>query len=125
MPDDRARLERELHQLEAEVAQAQAQAGRGKTSEQSAPRKRVVQLELERDSLQRAVAEQGERVSHLAEVVFSVTLDTHQKLAEQGGRLSVLEPAFRAVSADRVAAYPTPPGVRDGERGRDGSGDRG
>jgi uncharacterized protein involved in exopolysaccharide biosynthesis len=91
--DERARLEGELQQLEAELARASAQPGRAH-GEVDRTARRLAQLEVDHTNLQRAVDEQRVRVQRLADVVFSVTLDANQKLAEQGGALTVLDPAF-------------------------------
>lgn len=92
-PDDRARLERELRQLEAEVAAGRAQHDppRGAAD---ATAHRLAQLEVEYDNLQRAAGEQRARVQRLSDVVFSMTLDANQKLAEPDGSLTVVDPAF-------------------------------
>ncbi|MBL9015328.1 MAG: hypothetical protein JNL83_14185, partial [Myxococcales bacterium] len=63
----------------------------------------VVQLETEHADLRRQVNEQRERVEALADSVFRAQIDASQKLAERGGRLSVVDPAFKPVK-------PTGPG---------------
>src|SRR5262249_34323890 len=94
-PEDRAKLERERQQLEAEIAQEKA---RGKTDEGSdTTTKRVVELEIENSNLRRAATEQRERVQFFADGVFRATMDANQKAAEQGGRLSIIDPAFKPV----------------------------
>jgi uncharacterized protein involved in exopolysaccharide biosynthesis len=92
-PDDRARLERELHQLEAEVAAMRAQHDTPRGAADPTAH-RLAQLEVEYENLQRAAGEQRARVERLADVVFSMTLDANQKLAEPDGSLSVVDPAF-------------------------------
>jgi uncharacterized protein involved in exopolysaccharide biosynthesis len=62
-----------------------------------------VKLETEHAILRREVSEQRERVGSLAASVFRAQIDASQKLAEQGGRLSVVDPAFKPVK-------PTGPG---------------
>ena len=57
----------------------------------------VVKLETEHADLRRAVNEQRERVESLAASVFRAQIDASQKLAEQGGRLAIVDPAFRPV----------------------------
>jgi uncharacterized protein involved in exopolysaccharide biosynthesis len=94
--EDRAQLEKERAQLEKEIRDEQTRTGK----ESEAPdttTKRVVQLESENSELRRAVSEQRERVQSLADSVFRATIDANQKLAEQGGRLSVVDPAFKPV----------------------------
>jgi uncharacterized protein involved in exopolysaccharide biosynthesis len=53
----------------------------------------VVRLESEHSELRRAVAEQRERVQSLADSAFRAQMDANEKLAEQGGRLAVINPA--------------------------------
>jgi capsular polysaccharide biosynthesis protein len=57
----------------------------------------VVKLETDNTNLRREVNEQRERVQSLADSVFRATIDANQKLAEQGGRLSIVDPAFKPV----------------------------
>jgi succinoglycan biosynthesis transport protein ExoP len=98
---DRARLEDELRQLQAQIAQERSRTR--KTGDAADLRvKHVVELETKNSNLRRAVSEHRERVQLLAEAVFRTTMDAKQKLAEQG-RLSVIDPAFTPV-------LPTGPG---------------
>lgn len=94
-PEDRAKLEKELQQLETEISDEKSR--NSKSSEDDNTTKRVVQLEIDNSNLRRAVNEQRERVQQLAEGVFRATMDANQKLAEQGGRLSVVDPAFKPI----------------------------
>ena len=94
-PEDRAKLEKELAQLQAEIADEKTR--NGKSAEADNTTKRVVQLEIDNTNLRRAVSEQRERVQLLADGVFRATMDANQKLAEQGGRLSVVDPAFKPI----------------------------
>src|SRR5262249_54920920 len=55
---------------------------------------RLGQLEVEHENLQRTAGEQRARVQRIADVVFGMTLDANQKLAEPGGSLTVVDPAF-------------------------------
>jgi uncharacterized protein involved in exopolysaccharide biosynthesis len=93
--EDRARLDKERQQLEKEIRDEQTRTG--KSTEQDNTEQRVVKLESENSNLRRDVKEQRERVQSLADSVFRATIDANQKLAEQGGRLSVVDPAFRPV----------------------------
>lgn len=95
--EDRATLEKERQQLEAEIREEQSKTGKQPTETQSATEQRVVQLESENSDLRRAVKEQRERVQVLADGVFRATIDANRKLAEQGGRLSIVDPAFKPV----------------------------
>jgi len=99
-PEDRAQLEKERAQLEKEIRDEESRSGRtteAQAQTQDNTTKRVVQLETENSELRRAVNEQRERVQSLADSVFRATIDANQKLAEQGGRLSVVDPAFKPV----------------------------
>lgn len=105
-PQDRAKLEKELRQLEETIASEQKKAGASAGSAAAAADKTtnwVVELETQHADLRRQVAEQRERVESLADSVFRAQMDASQKLAERGGRLSVIDPAFKPVK-------PTGPG---------------
>jgi len=103
-PQDRTKLERELRQLEEQIASEQKKATAGSSSAATDKTTNwVVQLETEHADLRRQVNEQRERVEALADSVFRAQIDASQKLAERGGRLSVVDPAFKPVK-------PTGPG---------------
>lgn len=91
---DRSKLRKELEQLEQQIAAEQK--GDGKTPASSTT-DWVVQLETEHSKLRRTVTEERERVESLADSVFRAQMDANQKLAESGGRLSVIDPAFKPV----------------------------
>ena len=93
-PEDREKLQKELQQIEAQIAAEQSKAGRADTKPDSMTNV-LVQLEGEHNELRRAVTEQRERVQSLADSAFRAQLDANQKLAEQGGRLAVVDPAFK------------------------------
>lgn len=93
--EDRAKLNRELANLERLIAAEQKRAGRGAVIDTTT--NWVVQLETEHANLRREVNEQRERVESLAASVFRAQIDARQKVAEQGGRLSIVDPAFRPV----------------------------
>jgi uncharacterized protein involved in exopolysaccharide biosynthesis len=94
--EDRAELEKERAQLEKEIRDEQSRSGRVSEAPDTTT-KRVVQLESENSELRRAVSEQRERVQSLADSVFRAQIDANQKLAEQGGRLAIVDPAFKPV----------------------------
>jgi hypothetical protein len=105
-PADRSKLQKELSQLEGQIADEQrASAKPGTGSGSAAPAVEtgnnwVVELETQYADLRRALNEQRERVSSLADSVFRAQMDASQKSAEQGGtrrRLSVVDPAFKPV----------------------------
>lgn len=96
-PQDRNKLQRQLDDLEKQITKL-------RNAKPGAPEPAVddtsnwiVKLETDHSELRRAVAEQNERVSSLAQGVFRAELDARQKLAEAGGRLSLIDPAFRPV----------------------------
>jgi len=91
--NERAALERELKDVESQIASERARSGT------PAPKKNdiadhVVQLETEWARLRREVAEQAERVQTLNDSVFRAQLDAQTKIAEQGASLQVVDPAF-------------------------------
>lgn len=95
-PEIRANLEKERQQLEAAIRQERSRAGRpsGDTDDTE---QRVVKLETENTELRLKRDEQRARVQSLTESAFRAKMDANQKLAEQGGRLSIVDPAFRPV----------------------------
>ena len=99
--EDRAKLEKERAQLQSEIRDELSRSG--KSAENDNTEQRVVKLETDNTNLRRDVAEQRERVQSLADSAFRATIDANQKLAEQGGRLSIVDPAFKPVQ-------PTGPG---------------
>jgi len=95
-PEDRTKLEKERQQLLAEIRDEQSRTGRP-PEVQSGTEQRVVQLETENNELQRAVKEHRDRLQSLTDGWFRARQDANQKLAEQGGRLSIIDPAFKPV----------------------------
>lgn len=96
-PEDRAALQRELKSLEDQIAAARAQS---KSSSGDAPRTSydwIVDLETQHLELRRAVNEQRSQVDTLSDAMFRAQMQANQQLAEQGGRLSVVDPAFRPI----------------------------
>ena len=92
--EDREKLKRQLVQIEAQMNQIQANQGKS-TPTMDTTTKNVVELETEFANLRRAQAESRERVQSLSDSVFRAQIDANQKAAETGGRLSVIDPAFR------------------------------
>lgn len=101
--EDRDKLEKELAALDQQIENAQSSGGKKDASQTDKTTNWVVKLETEHAILRREVSEQRERVGSLAASVFRAQIDASQKLAEQGGRLSVVDPAFKPVK-------PTGPG---------------
>jgi uncharacterized protein involved in exopolysaccharide biosynthesis len=93
---DREKLRKELESLETQISNEQKRTGKT-PSAADATTNWVVQLETDHAKLRRLVTEGRERVEALADSVFRAQLDANQKLAETGGRLSVVDPAFRPV----------------------------
>ncbi|TMQ07533.1 MAG: hypothetical protein E6J90_43165 [Deltaproteobacteria bacterium] len=93
-PENRAKLQKDLQQIEAQIAAEQSKSGKT-DSPPDAATSWVVRLEGEHNELRRAVTEQRERVQSLADSVFRAQMDANQKLAEQGGRLAIVDPAFK------------------------------
>lgn len=98
-PQDRAKLQKELGQLDEQIAAEQRKAGTnaGSAAPTDSGTDWVVKLETQHADLRRDVKEQRDRVAALADSVFRAQLDASQKLAETGGRLSVVDPAFKPV----------------------------
>ncbi|HEX7836111.1 MAG TPA: hypothetical protein VF469_01545 [Kofleriaceae bacterium] len=94
-PEDREKLEKELQQIEAQIAAEQSKTSKPSDAPPDTTTSWLVRLEGEHSELSRAVAEQRERVRSLAESAFRAQMDANQKLAEQGGRLAVVDPAFK------------------------------
>ena len=94
--EDRAKLQRELQQIEAQIAAEQSKTGKPVDNTPATDTTSwVVRLESEHSELRRAVTEQRERVQSLADSAFRAQMDANEKLAEQGGRLAVIDPAFK------------------------------
>jgi uncharacterized protein involved in exopolysaccharide biosynthesis len=102
-PEDRVKLEKELQQIDTQIANEQSRTGKAADAPNDNTTTRLVQLELEHTELRRSVTELRERVQSLADSVFRAQLDANQKLAEQGGRLAIVDSAFKP-------ARPTGPG---------------
>jgi uncharacterized protein involved in exopolysaccharide biosynthesis len=96
-PADRSKLQKDLAQLDSQIADEQKAKGAAPTPSADATTNWVVQLETQHTDLRRAVNEQRERVQSLADSVFRAQMDANQKLAETGGQLSVVDPAFKPV----------------------------
>ncbi|HEU0029677.1 MAG TPA: hypothetical protein VFQ53_03515 [Kofleriaceae bacterium] len=94
-PEDRQKLQKQLQQLEQQIADLQR--GGKPTTPATDATNWVVELETQHTDLRRAVAEQRERVAALAESVFRAQMDANQKAAEAGGRLAIVDPAFKPV----------------------------
>ena len=97
-PADRTKLQKQLNEIESQIADEQKRVGKGSAAPTTdATTNWVVQLETQHADLRRAVNEQRERVESLADSVFRAQMDANQKSAETGGRLAVVDPAFKPV----------------------------
>lgn len=95
--EDRKKLEKERDQLIAEIREEQSRTTSKVPEAPSGTEQRVVQLETDNNELQRAVKEHRDRLQSLTDGLFRARQDANQKLAEQGGRLSIIDPAFKPV----------------------------
>jgi uncharacterized protein involved in exopolysaccharide biosynthesis len=94
-PEDRVKLQKDLQQIEAQIAAEQTRTGKPDTAPADATTSWVVRLEGEHNERRRSVTEQRERVQSLADSAFRAQMDANQKLAEQGGRLAIINAAER------------------------------
>jgi uncharacterized protein involved in exopolysaccharide biosynthesis len=96
--EDRAALEREMKSLQAEIAQQQQKSGKPNAVEApDSTTKRVVELETQNSGLRREVSLAREVLQKLSEGEQRAKMDANQRAAEQGGRLSIVDPAFAPV----------------------------
>ena len=97
-PADRTKLQKQLADLESQIAEEEkrsATTNKAAATAADATTNWVVQLETQHADLRRAVNEQRERVQSLADSVFRAQMDANTKLADNGGRLTVVDPAFK------------------------------
>jgi uncharacterized protein involved in exopolysaccharide biosynthesis len=93
---DRVKLRKELEALEGQIADEQKRDGKTPSAATSQT-DWVVQLETDHANLRRTVTEGRERLQALTDSSFRAEMDANQKLAESGGRLSIVDPAFKPV----------------------------
>lgn len=95
---ERIALEKELKDVEAQIAAERARASSGSKAPVPVAEgdiaDKVVQLEAQWSRLRREQAEQGERVETLNESVFRAQLDAQTRLADSGSALEIVDPAF-------------------------------
>ncbi len=92
---DRASLQRQLKQIEDQIAATQA-ADRGKpVSNQDTAATWIVELETQYAELRRAQAEQRGQADSQTQSYYRAKSQADQQVAENGGRLSVVDAAFR------------------------------
>lgn len=97
--EDRAKLQKELAKINDQIGDLQRSSSGSATPAPAATDTTnwIVQLETDHANLRRTVNQQRERVNALAESSFRAQLDANQKAAEAGGRLAVVDPAFKPV----------------------------
>jgi uncharacterized protein involved in exopolysaccharide biosynthesis len=95
--EDRAALQRQLKTLEEQIASAQSATGRTPTRSQDAAAEAIVELETQYAELRRAASEQDSRAAEASAAAFRAQQQASQQAAEQGGRLAVVDPAFRPI----------------------------
>jgi uncharacterized protein involved in exopolysaccharide biosynthesis len=95
-PEKREKMKKELAEVERQIA-AMQKAKSGSTPVTDASTNWIVKLETEYADLRRIVNEQRDRVDSLAASVFRAQIDASQKAAEAGGRLLMLDQAFKPV----------------------------
>jgi len=96
-PQDRTKLQRQLEDIDQQIARLRSAKPGAPDTQVTDTTSWIVELETRHADLRRKVAEQNETVSTLAQGVFRAELDARQKLAEAGGRLSLIDPAFKPV----------------------------
>lgn len=96
-PEDRAALQRELKNLEDQISAVQAADRNKPAGQQQNAENWIVELESQHADLRRAVAEQRSQVDTLSKAAFNAEMQANQQIAEQGGRLTIVDPAFRPV----------------------------
>jgi uncharacterized protein involved in exopolysaccharide biosynthesis len=95
--EDRVKLQKDLQKLEQQIADLQRGGGKAPATSATDSTSWIVKLETEHTKLRRDVADQRAIVASLSDSVFRATMDANQKAAEAGGRLSVVDPAFKPV----------------------------
>jgi uncharacterized protein involved in exopolysaccharide biosynthesis len=95
-PEDRDALQRELKNLEDQLVSARSADRNLPSSKQpDSADARIVELETQHTALRSAVDEQRGQLVIQSDAAFRAQNQADQQLAEQGGRLSVVDPAFR------------------------------
>jgi uncharacterized protein involved in exopolysaccharide biosynthesis len=95
-PQDRTKLQQQLDEIDARLAKLR-NAKPGTAAAPTDTSNWIVELETRHATLRRSVAEQTDIVNSLAQSVFRAEQDARQKLAEAGGRLALIDPAFKPV----------------------------
>lgn len=96
--EDRAALQRQLKTLEEQIAAAQS-SGRNPitTSSQDAAAAAIVDLETQYAELRRLRDEARSQADAQGDAAFRASSQASQQAAEQGGRLGIVDPAFRPI----------------------------
>jgi uncharacterized protein involved in exopolysaccharide biosynthesis len=98
-PADRTKLQKQLAEIESQIADEQKRAnkGDGQGSGADASANWVVKLETTHSDLRRAVAEQSETVDYLSETARRAQMNANEKRADNAGALTVIDPANRPI----------------------------
>jgi capsular polysaccharide biosynthesis protein len=91
-PADRTKLQRELSQIESQIADEHRASKGGNATAADTVTSSIVQLETQHEDLRRKVNEQRDRVAALATAVSRAETEAYQELKQQG-RLRVINPA--------------------------------
>jgi uncharacterized protein involved in exopolysaccharide biosynthesis len=99
-PADRTKLQKQLHELESQIAEEQKRSNKGDkqgsgSSAADATTNWVVKLETTHADLRRAVAEQSETVDYLSESARRAQMNANEKRTDTAGALTVIDPANR------------------------------
>jgi len=95
-PADRTKLQKQLAELDQEIADEQKRQGKGESAALDASAKRLVDLEAEYSRLKREVDEARESSDSASESARRAQMDAEQKMKEQG-RLGIIDPANKPV----------------------------
>jgi uncharacterized protein involved in exopolysaccharide biosynthesis len=95
-PADRTKLQKQLAELDGQIADEQKRVGKGESAALDASAKRLVDLESEYARLKREVDEGRESSDSASESARRAQMDADQKMKEQG-RLGIIDPANRPV----------------------------
>jgi len=95
-PADRTKLQKQLGELDQQIADEQKRSGKGESAALDASAKRLVDLESEYAKLKRDIDEGRESSDSASESARRAQMDADQKMKEQG-RLSIIDPANKPV----------------------------
>ena len=96
-PADRSKLQKQLAELDQQIADEQKRAGKGQAEKVDTTTNWVVKLETTHAELRRAVAEQSETVAYLSESARRAEMNANERHDDQAGGLSIVDPANKPV----------------------------